>query len=56
MTDPKQNKKEHKDSAQVVYEYLRELAKAPFYGKVEVAFENGHIIYVRKTETLKIKG
>lgn len=34
-------------------EMLRELESARFYGSLEVKFEAGRIILLRKTETLK---
>jgi hypothetical protein len=36
-----------------IEEILRELERQRFYGAVEVKFEAGRVVLVRKTETLK---
>ena len=36
-----------------VIELLKELEHTKFYGGLEIKFEAGHVVLVRKTETIK---
>ena len=36
-----------------VAEVLRELERGRFYGSVEIKFEGGRVVLLRKTETIK---
>ncbi len=38
---------------QTLHQLLRELEQGRFYGSLEVKFEAGHIVLLRKTETIK---
>jgi hypothetical protein len=33
---------------------LQDLIDINYYGKIEISFENGKIIYIRKNETIKL--
>ncbi len=40
-------------SEQSVTELVRELERQRFYGAVELKFESGRVVLIRKTETIK---
>ena len=44
---------QHAPPGQCVVDLVRELARAHFYGSLEVKFEAGRIVLVRKTQTIK---
>ncbi len=41
------------DSVSEMQEVLRRLEQAGFYGSLEIKFEAGRVVLVRKTETIK---
>lgn len=41
------------DSAQFVRQLLTDLCISRFFGSVELKFEGGRIVLIRKTETIK---
>lgn len=38
---------------QMISEILHELEQTRFYGSLEIKFEAGHVVLLRKTETIK---
>ena len=36
-----------------VIDLIQKLVEDKFYGKIEISFENGQIVFVKKAETLK---
>ena len=36
-----------------VIDLIQKLVKDEFYGKIEISFEKGQVVFVKRTETLK---
>jgi len=41
------------DTIVVITGLLRDLEQRRFYGSLEIKFESGHLVWIRKTETIK---
>lgn len=49
------NSKQDVTKSNTLYEILRKLGAERFYGELTLKYESGNIVYVKKTETIKIK-
>lgn len=49
----KSNDNNKETGVEKVIEQLRSLADSGFYGRVEIVYEAGNVVVVRKTETMK---
>ncbi len=43
-----------KKSVDELMKILKDLVKIKFYGDLAIKFESGHIVYLKKTESIKL--
>jgi hypothetical protein len=47
-------KTSEKTTIEALLKILRDLTNKKFYGDLQIKFESGHIVYLKKTESIKL--